>query len=391
MITRRSIATLGAAAVAMATLAASGARAQECDFSDITQFITNLVATTPQVPGAALRLAKGQQVLYEHYFGSYTAATVVPIASATKMLSAATVMTLVDDGLLDLDAPVSASLPAFTGSKGEMTLRQMFSHTSGLPGVSIHPTLAVSVVSLAAAVDEIACCVALAAPPATQFAYGGLSMHVGGRLAEVASGQLWDTLFAQRIAGPLGMAHTDYEGLGQTNNPRMDGGARSSLDDYGRFLEMLLGGGVFRGTRILEQASVEEMRKDQTFGVPIVSTPAEGATRYGLGTWRDIVDGAGEPVRVSSPGAFGFTPWLELDLGYYGVFLVLWNNQLLRDQIHQIQAMARDEIAACTAPAPIDIAVASPTGHAALVFALAAAGVWVEMAMKPRQPKGKTA
>ncbi len=85
------------AVAALALLGASGARAQECDFSPRTQFITNLVATTPQVPGAGLRLARGEQVLYEHYFGSYTAATVVPIASATKVLSAATVMTLVDD------------------------------------------------------------------------------------------------------------------------------------------------------------------------------------------------------------------------------------------------------------------------------------------------------
>ncbi len=172
------------------------------------------------------------------------------------------------------------------------------------------------------------------------------------------------------------MTHTDYEGLGQTNNPRMDAGARTSLDDYGRFLEMLLGGGVFRGTRILEASSVVEMRKDQTFGVPIVTTPAEANTRYGLGTWRDVVDGAGEPVRVSSPGAFGFTPWLELDLGYYGVFMVAWNNQQLRDRIHQIQALAREEITACTpAPAPA-VSASSPAGRAALAITLAAAGLF---------------
>ena len=187
------------AALAVAAPGAPAARAQECDFSAIEAYVENLVATTPQVPGAALRLAKGEDVLYEQYFGTYTAATVVPIASATKMLSAATLMTLVDDGLLELDAPVSEILPAFTGEKGTLTLRQMFSHTSGLPGVSVHPTLAVSYASLAAAVDEIACCVALDAPPLTQFAYGGLSMHVGGRMAEVATGQLWDALFAARI------------------------------------------------------------------------------------------------------------------------------------------------------------------------------------------------
>jgi len=164
----------------------------------------------------------------------------------------------------------------------------------------------------------------------------------------------------------------------------MDAGARSSPDDYGRFLEMLLGGGVCRGTRILEQASVEEMRKDQTFGVPIVTTPAVGDTRYGLGTWRDVVDGAGQPVRVSSPGAFGFAPWLELDLGYHGVFMVLGSNQQLRERIHQIQALAREQIAACTAQAPPAVAAASPAGRAALVLALAAAALGAARAGRRR-------
>jgi len=374
--TRRRTAPLAAAVALVVALVAPAARAEECDFAPLTQYVANLVATTPEVPGAGLRLAKGQQVLYEQYFGSYTAATQVPIASASKMLAAAAVMSLVEDGLLSLDAPVSAALPQFTGAKGTMTLRQMFSHTSGLPGVSIHPVFGSGYTTLAAAVDQIACCVALDAPPGTQFAYGGLSMHVGGRMAEVASGQSWRTLFAQRITTPLGMTHTDFDAFGVSENPRIAGGARSTLDDYGRFLEMLLGGGLFRGARVLEPSSVDEMRKDQTFGVPIVSTPAQPDTRYGLGTWRDVVDTSGNPVRVSSPGAFGFTPWLELDLGYYGVFLVLWNNQELSDEIHQIQALARAEIAACTQTAPPPaVPAASPPGRAALALALAAAAL----------------
>lgn len=379
--TAKLVAALGIAA----SLGAPASRAEECDFSPITQYVGNLVASTPEVAGVGLRLAKGQQVLYEQYFGSYTPATVVPIASASKMLAAAAVMSLVDDGLATLDAPVSATLPQFTGAKGSMTLRQMFSHTSGLPGVSIHPVFGTGYATLAAAVDQIACCVALDAPPGTQFAYGGLSMHVGGRVAEVASGQSWRTLFAQRIATPLGMTHTDFDAFGVSENPRIAGGARSSLDDYGRFLEMLLGGGMFRGVRVLEQSSVEEMREDQTFGVPIVSTPAQGDTRYGLGSWRDVVDAAGNPVRVSSPGAFGFTPWLELDLGYYGVFLVLWNNQELSAEIQQVQALARAEIAACTQAAPPAVAATSLAGRAALGLALAAAALGALRARRSRR------
>jgi len=361
-----------AATLAASALAASAAPAQTCDFTPISEVVESLLAANPQIPGVALRLAKGEQVLYERYFGSYSAQTVVPIASATKLLSAATLMTLVDAAALDLDAPVSASLPVFTGAKGLMTLRQMFSHTSGLPGGTNHPVLADTTITLAQAADEIACCIALAAPPGTQFAYGGLSMQVGGRVAEVADGQLWDALFAHRLAGPLGMTHTDYDSFGATDNPRIAGGARSSLDDYGRLLEMLLAKGWFRGARILSEAAVAELWQDQTFGVPIVFAPVgfEGL-RYGLGAWRNLVAAQGEPVRVSSPGAFGFTPWIDLDLGYYGIFMVTSNYQPLLDEMAQIQTLAHDEIAGC-APTPA-VTTTSPAGRVALVLALVAA------------------
>jgi CubicO group peptidase (beta-lactamase class C family) len=383
---------------ALFALAAPGpACAQSCDFSAITQLVNQLLATTPQVTGASVRLATTEQVLYEHYFGNFTAQTVVPVASASKLVSAATIMTLVEDGLLDLDAPVSQTLPAFSGDKAGMTLRQMFSHTSGLPGGTEHPVLSDRTITLAQAADQIACCIPMAAPPGTQFAYGGLSMHVGGRMAEVAAGVPWDTLFAQRIGGPLGLAHTDYEAFGATDNPRIAGGVRASLDDYGRVLEMLLGRGWFRGARILGPAAVAEMWKDQTFGVPIVMTPVPGV-RYGLGAWRDLVGELGQPIRVSSPGAFGFTPWLELDLGYYGIFMVAWLYPPLVDEVTQIQALARTEIASCLPP---PVAAGSPASRLALALLLLVAAIFsaqgspvIRRYARPRTPtksKGKAA
>ncbi len=366
----RQLATLTAAVFASAE-----APAQTCDFTAVTQVVDGLLAANPQIPGAALRLAKGEQVLYERYFGAYSPQTVVPIASASKLLSAATLMTFVDQDLLDLDAPVSATLPAFTGEKAGMTLRQMLSHTSGLPGGADPPVLKNTSISLTQAVDEIACCIPLDAPPGTQFAYGGLSMQVAGRMAEVAHGQAWASLFAQRIASPLGMTHTDYQGLGVTNNPRIAGGARSSLDDYGRLLEMLLAKGWFRGARILSEASVAEMWQDQTFEVPIAFAPVGAAgLRYGLGAWRNLTTPQGDALRVSSTGAFGFAPWIDLDLGYYGVFLVVTNYTTLLAEMAQIQTLAHAEIAACAAAPPVP--ASSRGGLAALALALvASAGV----------------
>jgi CubicO group peptidase (beta-lactamase class C family) len=384
MVSRKLVAWI-AVSLTAAAFVPGEAPAQTCDFAPITQIVDGLLAANPQIPGAALRLAKGEQVLYERYFGTYTAQTVVPIASATKLLSAATVMTLVDAGRLDLDAPVSVTLSAFTDAKGGMTLRQMFSHTSGLPGGLDYPVLADKTITLAQAVDQIACCIPLAAAPGAQFAYGGLSMQVGGRVAEVSDGRLWDALFAQRLARPLGMTHTDYDGFGPTDNPRIAGGARSTLDDYGRLLEMLLAKGSFRGSRILSAAAVTELWKDQTFGVPIAYAPVgfEGL-RYGLGAWRNLVTPQGEALRVSSPGAFGFTPWLDLDLGSYGIFMVTTNYQPLLDEMAQIESLAHAEIAAC-APTPA-VAATSPAGRVALALALATASAAAWRRGRSRHP-----
>ena len=85
-------------------------------------------------PGAAVLVTKDNHVLYEKCFGSYTPETEVLIASADKWLAAATIMSLVDEGKLSLDDHPSKFLPEFKGdAKGQATLRQMLSHTSGCP------------------------------------------------------------------------------------------------------------------------------------------------------------------------------------------------------------------------------------------------------------------
>ena len=61
-----------------------------------------------------------------------TAETVMPIASASKWLTAALVMTFVDEGRLTLDTPVADLLPGFGGAKAAVTVRHLLSHTSGL-------------------------------------------------------------------------------------------------------------------------------------------------------------------------------------------------------------------------------------------------------------------
>ncbi len=349
------------------------ATAQECDFSQVDTALTNLVAAVAQVPGAGIRIGTSEGVLHEAYFGSYDATTVVKTASAAKLLSASAVMSAIDDGLLDLDQPVETVLPEFTGLKGSMTLRQMFSHTTGLPGGSSSPVLSDDTVTLEQAVDTIACCIALEAAPHTQFSYGGLSMHVGGRMVEVADGRLWADLFAARIAVPLGLTSIDYEGFGPTTNPRIAGGARTNLRDYGVFLEMLLRGGFHEGQSILSRAAVDEIFADQRHGLPIISAPdGVGEAGYGLGLWRESFDAAGNPIRVSDAGAFGFTPWIEMDRRVYGIIMVEWFRAPLLTALESVQNLVRAEIDRCDArgPSPSPIPIAGSMAHSAIALAL---------------------
>jgi CubicO group peptidase (beta-lactamase class C family) len=128
------------------------------------------------------------------------------------------------------------------------------------------------------------------APSGSKFAYGGVSMHVAGGIAEKVSGKLWDVLFKEKIADKCGMINTNYTALGNTTNYRIAGGAGTRMMDYSNFLLMLLNNGKINGQQVLSAASVSEMLKDQTGGVPIAFTPYDGdasrsSYRYGLGCW----------------------------------------------------------------------------------------------------------
>jgi serine-type D-Ala-D-Ala carboxypeptidase/endopeptidase len=289
------------------------------DFSPLTDALERYVAAC-DLPGGAMIIMRGDEILYERYVGSYSNKTVVPIASASKWLSGAVMMALVDDGKIALDAPISTYLPQFTGDKAAITVRQLFSHTSGLP--TEHVMVHNHRVTLAEAVDAIAK-EDLVTAPGSEFRYGGVSMHVAARIAEVVSGKSWHELFAETITGPLRMTTTRF-GLGLTKNPSPAGGAGSSLHDYAAFLRMIAAGGTVDGRRVLSPEAVETMLTDQTRGGPMKGAVARMATgsRYGIGNWVNQVNSGGTSVVNSSPGAFGFMPWVDRKRNVIGIFMI---------------------------------------------------------------------
>ena len=184
------------------------------------------------------------------------------------------------------------------------------------------------------------------ARPGTVFAYGGNSMQVAGAMAEIATGQAWDDLFISQMVQPLGLVHTDWtagttrEGYVRNRNPRIAGGARSTLDDYGRVLDMLLAGGLHEGRSFLRADTLATMALDRTVGVVVAYTPLPGYdSGYGIGQWVEAKDAFGATYRVSSPGAFGFRPWVDWRNGSSGVLLVSGNGGLMRDDLKALQQL----------------------------------------------------
>ncbi len=339
----------------------AAAIAQPCNFSAADAAAADMVARRPLLPGAAILVGDRDGILHEAYFGSYNASTVVAIASATKLLSGVAIMTLVDDGLIGLDTPVSNYLTEFnpqdTGLKSTMTPRQMFAHISGLPGQEVEsPILNNPFITLATASRQIACCVDLEVDPGTSFAYGGLSMHVTGRIAEVVSGQRWEPFFASSLSTPLGLTTIDYQGLGPTFNPRISGAARSNLRDYGTVLAMLLRRGEVNGVRILSESAVDSMITDVTEGLPRRGDGPGTDTGwgYGFGGWVSRKDDAGNTLEFTSPGAFGFTPWVDYERGIYAIIMVQSLNSVLSDDLDAIKLAIEASFDACNCPADWD-------------------------------------
>lgn len=281
-----------------------------------------------QVDGLTFLLAQDGQIIYEKALGNQTMDSFLPIASSTKMPSAVVILTLVEDGLLDLDEPVSTYLQGhinWPADKAAITTRMLLNHTSGLLG---NPdclgnrggTIQECAQEIANAPLEFA--------PGTQFAYGGGSFQVAGYVAEVVSGKSWNDLFRERLAEPLGLTTFTYSGgtLGSDTNPRIAGGASSDVYDYNKILQMILNDGQYNGIQILSPQTIEMMTTSQIAGLPLLRSPGKDdlLLGYSFGFWisdPSIHPGSNGP-ELSDQGAFGCTPWVDFDLGYSAVLLI---------------------------------------------------------------------
>ena len=301
---------------------------RDYDFTALTARLENAVADGV-VPGVGLVVvtAECSAPLYQHAAGNQTESSVLELASASKLFATALLLRLAERGSLSLDDTVSKFIPNWPPDKQDITVRQLLSHTSGLPPNSA--CLADTTSTLEACAAAIAQ-EPLVAKPGTAFNYGGSSFQVAGRIAEIAGGQPWNMLFAQLLAQPCGLAETSFapsaaNHLGSSENPRIAGGAASNLADYGAFLPMFLRAGACGANQVLQSSALADLSRDELAGVTIGSSPLPKAWGYGLGLWREPPE-ADQPVTLfSDPGAFGAYPWIDAGRGYVAFLLVKKN------------------------------------------------------------------
>ena len=265
------------------------------------------------VPGFDIRLLKEGQVVYHQSFGDWSLDRPAKVDSSTKTPSGALMMSISEtgEGGFSLDSRLSDFLPEYdTPDLREITIRQAFSHSSGIQGNAFF-ILTNSNITLRQAAQQISF-KPLASTPGSTFEYGGLSMHAAGAAVEVATGERYIDLFAERISGPLGMANTQFI-IASDDHPRVAGGIESTATDYARFMDMLLNDGVDRvtGVRVLSAASVEEMLTLQTSEAQSIAHSPVDNHRYGIGVWLDQLGQAGPTVDAMAGGARGFHSWID--------------------------------------------------------------------------------
>ena len=284
----------------------------------------------------------------------YTTTTKERIASCSKWLSAATVMSFADEGKLSLDDSVGKFLPVMTANgKGGIKLWQCLSHLTGIKQTGVMATAKAGDgdeettgsslrgrlqqrkdagntnkfegkwSSMDAAIDSIAH-QPMEGEPGKTFHYGNAGLQIAAAVIEKISGKDFKTLFAERIGIPCEMSATDW---GPNKVPLAAGGAFSTPEDYLKFLTMILAEGKYKGKQVLSKASVIQMQLNRVSeDCNIVSSPAEaGNWGYGFGEWvMDDATGNTRSKAVTSPGLFGSFPWVDNEKKYCAILFTFY-------------------------------------------------------------------
>jgi CubicO group peptidase (beta-lactamase class C family) len=286
------------------------------DTTAIDRFVAQQMAAQ-RLPGLALAITHGDRVLYVKGYGTagdgqpMTPQTQFMIASLSKSFTALAVMQLIEQGKIDLDAPVRAYLPEFTladpDAAARITVRQLLNHTSGLSDRGFPPMRQPQPTSPAERVASMRRAHPVAGPGA-EFHYFDVNYQVLARVVERVSNQPFSDYMEAHVFAPLQMAQTFAANTAPEAQQRAgrlaqghfvvfgipipaselpyyfggSGGVISTAQDMAHELIMQNNGGRFQGARLLSPE-----------GVALMHTPPPNiASSYAMGWSATTEDGA---------------------------------------------------------------------------------------------------
>lgn len=289
------------------------------------------------------------------------------IASMTKPITGTAILMLQDEGKLSVEDPVEKYLPEFQNQwlieeksdnavrlkkpSRKITIRDLLTHTSGINDVG-SPRHNASLAELVMAYSQLP----LRFEPGTRWEYSNSGINTLGRIVEVVSGKDYAAFLDERIFRPLGMKDTtfwpktsDLKRIAKSYRPgpnnkgleeldiwffkgKLDdrtrtaypaGGLFSTAEDMGKFYQMILGGGMVKGKRILSQAAIDQMTRTQTGDL---NTGFTNGMSFGF-SWAVVK----EPKDITAPlspgtyghgGAYGTQGWVDRKKGLIMVLMI---------------------------------------------------------------------
>lgn len=315
------------------------------DFAAADAWLGEFVTSQPLFNGASIAIVEqGKGVIHSNVFGDHTEDTVVLLASTSKVPSVMLLMALDEDDTnveFDIQAPIANYLPWQGVWDPAITTENLVSNRSGLPGLGyvftqqadylVHGCQFFPAGNLLDCVETLYTTPLPNLPttaPDTAFDYGGSQWQLSGGVAEIVGGGSWNQLWDQYIAGPCELdvatygnmlaTPTEWDGnpdsLPGRDNPSIEGGMITDLEDYAKLVEMHLEGGLCGENRVLSEEGVAFMREERT--------PAEDDEwGYGMGWWTIPPEEGSSLYLYVDPGLYGSISWIDVDRGYGGIVL----------------------------------------------------------------------
>lgn len=348
------------AALAAATLSAQSFSAGPALDKTIEEAIAQ-----DRLPGAVLLIGHDGHVVYRKAYGlraqfprqeTMTLDTIFDVASLTKVIATtSSMMKLFEQGKFRLNDKVTAYIPEFQNGKSDITIRNLFTHFSGLqPDVPLKNPWSGYDTGI-----HLACTDPPAGPPGVRYVYSDINFELLGEIVHRLSGQTVAEYARQNIFLPLAMKDTMFlppasliPRIAPTERTPKDGpplrgvvhdptarnmggiaghaGLFSTADDLSRFAQMMLNGGELDGVRIFSPLTVQKFTEPQS--------PPDQPILRGLGWDIDSPHSGnrGELFPIGSYGHTGFTGtsiWIDPFSKSYVILLANSVHPLLRPAI----------------------------------------------------------